>query len=115
MSDATKISYAANIRHLFRDKDVNAMKRAFDLSKYQDVHDHADNILKYLAAGRMPCDGAWPAAQHRPFSTMDCRREIGLSASSAPVLNRDDDQQLVSFAVEPPARLPLRPSARRRT
>ena len=26
MSDATKISYAANIRHLFRDKDVNAMK-----------------------------------------------------------------------------------------
>ncbi len=67
MSDTTKISYGANIRHLFRDKDVNAMKRVFDLSKYQDVHDHADNILKYLAAGRMPCDGAWSAANVNLF------------------------------------------------
>lgn len=62
MSEATKISYANDIRHLFRDKDINAMKAAFDLSKYQDVCAHADNILKYLADGRMPCDGAWPAA-----------------------------------------------------
>jgi hypothetical protein len=63
MSDVARISFAADIKHLFRDKDVNAMKRAFDLSKYQDVCDHADNILKALADGRMPCDGAWPAAK----------------------------------------------------
>ena len=34
-----------DIRSLFRDLDINAMKRRFDLSKYQDVHDNADKIL----------------------------------------------------------------------
>jgi hypothetical protein len=87
MNDATKISYAANIRHLFRDKDINAMKRAFDLSKYQDVCDNADNILKYLAAGRMPCDGGLAGGRRRPVSTMDCQRETGLTEpESAPGL-----------------------------
>jgi len=67
MSDATKITYAADVRPLFRDKDINAMKRAFDLCKYQDVHDDAENILKAVAGGRMPCDGAWPAANVELF------------------------------------------------
>jgi hypothetical protein len=63
MNDSTKTSYATDIRRLFREKDINAMKRAFDLSKYEDVSENAENILKYLADGRMPCDGAWPAAE----------------------------------------------------
>lgn len=41
------------------------MKRAggFDLSNYADVNAHADDILKHLQAGDMPCDGAWPETE----------------------------------------------------
>jgi hypothetical protein len=53
-------SFARDIRPLFREKDVNSMKKAFDLSSYDDVRDHADAILQKVAAGAMPCDGAWP-------------------------------------------------------
>lgn len=59
------ISYATDIRPLFRTKDINAMKNfgGFDLSKYTDVVEHADGILQRLQAGNMPCDGAWPPNQ----------------------------------------------------
>jgi len=53
-------SFAKDIRPLFRDKDVNSMKKVFDLSKYDDVRSHADAILGKVSAGSMPCDGAWP-------------------------------------------------------
>jgi hypothetical protein len=53
-------SFARDIRPLFREKDVNSMKKAFDLSSYDDVRDHADAILQKVATGSMPCDGAWP-------------------------------------------------------
>jgi len=36
------------------------MKKAFDLSDYDDVRSHADAILGKVSAGSMPCDGAWP-------------------------------------------------------
>ena len=67
MTEGSKLSYGADIKRLFREKDINAMRRAFDLSNYRDVYDNADNILKYLANGRMPCDGAWPAANVELF------------------------------------------------
>jgi hypothetical protein len=38
-------SFANDIRPLFRAKDINAMKKAFDLSDYDDVRSHADVIL----------------------------------------------------------------------
>ena len=56
-------SFAADVRPLFRAKDVNSMKKAFDLSSYDDVRSHADTILGRVAAGSMPCDGAWPPDQ----------------------------------------------------
>jgi hypothetical protein len=59
----SKTSFAADIRPLFRDKDIKAMKGRFDLSDYGDVSEHADKIHQRLSAGTMPCDGAWPAAQ----------------------------------------------------
>jgi hypothetical protein len=60
MIDASaKTSYKSDIRPLFRDQDINAMKRKFDLSKYQDVYDNADKIFKRLRDGDMPCDGPW--------------------------------------------------------
>jgi hypothetical protein len=53
------LSFERDIRPLFRDKDVESMSRHFDLSSYADVSDHADAIHERLAAGSMPCDGAW--------------------------------------------------------
>lgn len=56
------LSYAADIKTLFRSKDINAMKNfgRFDLSLYEDVKENSDEILKRLQDGSMPCDGAWP-------------------------------------------------------
>ena len=60
-------SFAKDIRPLFRAKDINSMKKAFDLSSYDDVRSHADAILGKVAAGSMPCDGAWPQAHVELF------------------------------------------------
>ena len=57
------ISFARDIKPLFRAKDINAMKKRFDLSSYQDVQSYAARILQKLTDGSMPCDGAWPAEQ----------------------------------------------------
>jgi hypothetical protein len=55
------VGFERDIRPLFRDKDVQSMSRAFDLSSYDDVKASADKILDRLADGSMPCDGSWPA------------------------------------------------------
>jgi len=57
---AGKLGYAADVRQLFRDDDITAMKNRIDLSSYSDVYAKADKILKRLKKGDMPCDGAWP-------------------------------------------------------
>ncbi len=54
-------SFARDIRPLFRPDDVEAMRFAFDLSKYDDVKASAEAMYSRLADGSMPCDGAWPA------------------------------------------------------
>lgn len=57
-------SFAAEIRPLFREKDVESMKRmGLDLSNYEQASGQADAILERLRGGDMPCDGAWPADQ----------------------------------------------------
>jgi hypothetical protein len=53
-------SFARDIRPLFRDKDVEEMRFAFDLSQYEDVKSNASGIYDRLLDGSMPCDGAWP-------------------------------------------------------
>jgi hypothetical protein len=53
-------SFAQDIRPLFRDRDINSMSFAFDLSSYDDVRANAEAIYERLAAGTMPCDGRWP-------------------------------------------------------
>jgi len=54
------LSYASDIRPLFRDKDIKAM-RAFgiDLSSYEDVKKRAQHVYARLSAKEMPCDGPW--------------------------------------------------------
>ncbi len=61
--EGDKLSFARDIRPLFRDKDRDSMLAAFDLFDYTDVVEHADAIVGSLSSGQMPCDGAWPAAQ----------------------------------------------------
>jgi hypothetical protein len=66
MSAATEgdtLSFARDIKPLFRQKDRDSMLKAFDLFEYSDVAQHADAIVGALRSGKMPCDGAWPAAQ----------------------------------------------------
>jgi CDGSH-type Zn-finger protein/truncated hemoglobin YjbI/ferredoxin len=54
------LSYQAHIKALFRQRDRDSMRFAFDLWSHEDVRSHADAILARLQAGTMPCDGAWP-------------------------------------------------------
>ena len=57
------VSYEADIKPLFRERDRESMKGAFDLWSYDDVKQNADAILEQVEAGSMPCDGAWPVDQ----------------------------------------------------
>ena len=54
------LSYEAHVKRLFRERDRDSMRFAFDLWSHDDVSAHADAILARLKAGTMPCDGAWP-------------------------------------------------------
>jgi hypothetical protein len=57
---AAGLSFERDVRPLFRDKDRDSMRRAFDLWSRSDVQAHQDAILQRLRDGTMPCDGAWP-------------------------------------------------------
>jgi hypothetical protein len=61
------VSYAAQIKPLFREGDRRAMLSHFDLWSYDDVSKHAAPILDRLEDGTMPCDGAWPADRVEVF------------------------------------------------
>jgi hypothetical protein len=68
---AQQSSFARDIRPLFRDRDIQSMKFAFDLASYDEVRTHAEAIYAALAAGQMPCDGAWAADERRFRSWLD--------------------------------------------
>ena len=61
------ISFAHDIKPLFREGDRESMKWAFDLGSYDDVAANAGAILGRLKDGSMPCDGAWPDEQVELF------------------------------------------------
>ena len=61
------LSYARDIRPLFRESDRDAMKFAFDLWDYNDVCTNAQDILERLSDGCMPCDGEWQEEQITQF------------------------------------------------
>ena len=64
-----QVTFARDIRPLFRDRDISSMTFAFDLSSYEDVRANAEEIYKRLADGSMPCDGSWPAEDVERFRT----------------------------------------------
>jgi truncated hemoglobin YjbI len=55
------VEFGKHIKPLFRERDRNSMKFAFDLWSFDDVRANADPILERVKAGTMPCDGAWPS------------------------------------------------------
>ena len=57
------ISFEEHIKPLFRERDRETMKWAFDLWSHDDVAGSKDAILGRLRNGTMPCDGAWPDEQ----------------------------------------------------
>jgi len=58
------VSFADDIRPLFRDSDIEVMKEyGLDLSSYEAVRAQALSIHARLADGSMPRDGRWPMEQ----------------------------------------------------
>jgi len=54
------LSYAKDIKPLFRGSDIASMKPAgLDLGSYKDVSAASDKILSRLQDGSMPCDARW--------------------------------------------------------
>ncbi|HEX6652305.1 MAG TPA: CDGSH iron-sulfur domain-containing protein [Thermoleophilaceae bacterium] len=62
------VGFAQHIKALFRERDRTSMQFAFDLWSYEDVGEHAEDILERLRNGSMPCDGAWPDEQVAVFA-----------------------------------------------
>jgi hypothetical protein len=63
------ISFAADIRPLFRDSpDIDTMQGyGLNLSSYEDVKTRAAEIYETLESGSMPCDEPWPKARIARF------------------------------------------------
>jgi hypothetical protein len=61
------VGFEQDIKPLFRERDRESMRFAFDLWSFEDVSSHADDILARVDAGTMPCDGAWPAERVAVF------------------------------------------------
>ena len=53
------MSFAEDVKPLFREEDRNSMDFAFDLWSYDDVKANADLILERVEDGTMPCDETW--------------------------------------------------------
>lgn len=68
-STDTPLSFSADIKPLFREKDRESMRRAFDLFSREDVLAHGEAIAAHLQDGSMPCDGAWPADRVKLFTS----------------------------------------------
>jgi len=62
------LSFAADIRPLFRSFEIDSMKpMGLDLSSYEDVKKKAQSIYARLTAKEMPCDGPWSEQSVQKF------------------------------------------------
>lgn len=61
------MSFATNIKPLFRPSDRAEMRWALDLWRYEDVKANSDAILERLNSGEMPCDAPWPSERIETF------------------------------------------------
>jgi hypothetical protein len=53
------MSFATDIKPLFRESDREAMDWALDLWSYDDVKKNAELILERIEDESMPCDEPW--------------------------------------------------------
>jgi hypothetical protein len=53
------MSFAEDVKPLFRKEDRASMDFAFDLWSYDDVKANATMILERIEDGTMPCDETW--------------------------------------------------------
>ena len=63
MGSNEPVSFEADVKPLFRERDQRSMAFMFDLSAFEDVSEHADDILERVRDGSMPCDGDWTPAK----------------------------------------------------
>ena len=63
------LSFERDIKPLFRANDIDEMMSWFDLSKYDDVKEHAVSIYERMADGTMPCDGKWSDSNLAKFKS----------------------------------------------
>lgn len=61
------VSFEKHIQTMFRLRDRQSMKFAFDLWSYEAVEQNAHAILDRVRNGTMPCDGTWPSEQVNAF------------------------------------------------
>jgi len=59
---STDPRFETDVKPLFRDSDRRSMTFMLDLWAFDDVSEHADDILERVRDGTMPCDGAWSQA-----------------------------------------------------
>jgi hypothetical protein len=64
---SSAMSFAENVRPLFREDDRLSMDFAFDLWSHDDVKANAALILERLEDGTMPCDTSWDDDQIQMF------------------------------------------------
>lgn len=66
-ADGEPVSFERHIKPLFRTRDRQSMRFAFDLWSHDDVTEHGAAILARVRDGTMPCDGAWPDEKVQVF------------------------------------------------
>ena len=59
MGSTEPVSFETDVKPLFSERDQRSMTFMFDLWAFDDVSEHADDILERLRDGNMPCDGEW--------------------------------------------------------
>ncbi|HEU0245446.1 MAG TPA: hypothetical protein VFQ75_16190 [Candidatus Limnocylindrales bacterium] len=59
MGSTEPVSFETDVKPLFRERDRRSMTFMFDLWAFDDVSEHADDILERVRDGTMPCDSAW--------------------------------------------------------
>ena len=67
-AEGEEVSFEKHVKTLFRSRDRQSMKFAFDLWSFDDVRQNAHEILERVEQGSMPCDGAWPQVMVAAFS-----------------------------------------------
>jgi hypothetical protein len=80
---AQQLSFARDIQPLFRDRDIQSMKFAFDLASYEDMRTHAESIYAALAAGQMPCRRRMGRRRRAAFPILARHRRAALACAES--------------------------------